>query len=126
MGFDNDGKMDLLITALGARTTLWRHTGPATGHWLTLKLVGTRGNRDAFGAHVRVTAGGHTRFAESRCPTSYVFQQDPRLHFGLGGNASAERIEVRWPGGQTQVLTNVAADRVLQVVEAGISRRPDR
>ena len=120
--FDNDGRMDLLITSLGDRVVLWRNMGQTGNHWLTLKLEGTRGNRDGFGAQVRVTAGGPTLYAESRCPTSYVFQQDPRLHFGLGGSRVVDRIEVRWPGGQTQTLTNVVADQVLKVTEPGESR----
>ena len=120
--FDNDGRMDLLITALAERATVWRNTRPETGHWLTLKLEGTRGNRDALGAQVRLTVGGRTRFAEARCPTSYEFQEDSRLHFGLGTNASVERLEIRWPGGQRQILTQVAGDRVLPVIEPGISR----
>jgi hypothetical protein len=120
--YDNDGRMDLLVTALGERATLWRNMIPTEAHWLTLKLVGSRGNRDGLGALVRVTAGGRTSSAEQRCPTSYVFQQDSRLHFGLAGNRVAERIEIRWPGGQTQAITNVPAGRILTVTEPGPSR----
>lgn len=120
--FDNDGRTDMLITSLGNRAVLWRNAGQTQRHWLTLRLEGTRGNRDGFGAQVRVTAGGHTFYAEGRCPTSYVFQQDPRLHFGLADNKSVERIEIRWPSGQGQTLTNVAADQILKVREPGESR----
>jgi hypothetical protein len=122
--FDNDGRMDLLITSLGDRAVLWRNVAQTGNHWLTLKLEGTRSNRDSFGAQVRVTVGGHTLYAEARCPTSYVFQQDPRLHFGLAGNKTAERIEIRWPSRQTLALTNVTADQVLKVTEPGQSRWP--
>lgn len=115
--FDNDGRVDLVITALGERAGLWRNVGPTSNHWLTLRLEGTRSNRDGFGAQVRVTVEGRTLFAESRCPTSYVFQQDPRLHFGLAGGKVADRVEVRWPSGQTQTLTNVTGDRVLPIRE---------
>jgi hypothetical protein len=120
--FDNDGRMDLLITSLGDRAVLWRNTGRAGNNWLTVKLEGTRCNRDGFGAKVRVTADGRTLCEESRCPTSYVFQQDPRLHFGLGKSTVAGRIEVRWPSGLTQTLTNVTANQVLKVTEPGASR----
>jgi hypothetical protein len=120
--FDNDGRMDLLITSLGDRAALWRNAGQTGNHWLTLRLEGARGNRDSFGAQVRVVAGGRALYAESRCPTSYVFQQDPRLHFGLGRNQTVERVEIRWPGGQNTALTNVTADQVLKVVEPGESR----
>jgi hypothetical protein len=124
--FDHDGRMDLLITTLAGRTVLWRNTAQTGNHWLTLRLEATRGNRDGFGTQVRVTTGGRTLYAEARCPTSYVFQQDARLHFGLGTNKAAERIELRWPGGQVQVLTNVIADQVLKVTEPGASRWPAR
>jgi enediyne biosynthesis protein E4 len=119
--FDNDGRVDVIITTLGGRAVLLKNRGAAS-RWLGLKLEGTRRNRDGFGAQVRVISGGRVQYAESRCPTSYVFQQDARLHFGLGGQARAERIEIRWPGGQTQTLTNVAADQVLKVREPGESR----
>ncbi len=124
--FDNDGGADLLITTLGGRAVLWRNVGPATNHWLTLTLQGTHGNRDGFGAQVRVTAGGRTFSAEARCPTGYLFQQDPRPHFGLGEAKTVDRIEIRWPGGATQTLTNVAADQLLKIAEPGESRWPWR
>ena len=116
---DNDGRMDLLVTALADPAILLHNRRPNANHWLTLKLVGTRGNRDGFGAQVAVTAGGRVFKAETRCPTNYLFQQDPRLHFGLGTAARVDRLEIRWPkpGGQTQVLTDVPVDRVLRVTE---------
>jgi hypothetical protein len=120
--FDNDGRMDLLITALGDRAALWRNVSRNPNHWLTLVLEGTRCNRDGFGARVRVVAGGRTWEMLARCPTGYVFQQDPRLHFGLGPLTAAERIEIRWPDGQTQSLTNAPVDRILKLVEPGVPR----
>jgi len=125
--FDNDGRLDMLITSLGDRAVLLRNVAQTGSHWLTLKLEGTRGNRDGFGARVRVSVGGRILDSEMRCPTSYLFQQDPRLHLGLGSHKTVDRIEVRWPGGQTLALTNVMADQVLKVTEPGESRwRPHR
>jgi hypothetical protein len=124
--YDNDGRQDLILTSLGERTVLWRNLGNPAHHWLTLDLEGTLSNRDALGARVRLTAGGSLRYAESRCPTIYVFQQDPRLHFGLGQAAVVDRIEIQWPSGQTQILSNIAADRVLKITEPGTSRWPKR
>lgn len=120
--FDNDGRMDLLVTTLGDRPVLLRNVGSPQRCWLTLRLHGTRGNRDGFGAQVRVMAGGGTWAAQARCPTGYLFQQDPRLHFGLAANAAVEQIEIRWPSGQTQVLSDVAVDQILDVTEPGVSR----
>ncbi len=115
--FDNDGRMDLVVTTLGDRARLWRDQTTWSTHWLTLKLVGSRSNRDGFGTQVKVAAGGRVWAAEARCPTTYVFQQDPRLHFGLGAARVVDRIELRWLSGQVQSLTNVAPDRILQVRE---------
>ncbi len=120
--FNNDGRVDLLLSTIGDRAILLENRTPPSHHWLTLKLEGTRGNRDGFGAQVRVTVGGRVLYAENRCPTSYVFQQDPRLHFGLADQATAERVEIRWPSGQIQTLTNLAADRILTIREPGESR----
>jgi enediyne biosynthesis protein E4 len=116
---DNNGRMDILVTSIGDRAILLRNRGKFPGHWLTLKLTGTRCSRDGFGAQVKVTAGNRVFQAEARCPTSYVFQQDPRLHFGLGSAVKADRLEIRWPkpSTQVQVLTNVAVDQVLRIQE---------
>lgn len=115
--YDNDGRMDLVLTSLGDRAVLL-HNQLATGaHWLTVKLTGRRSNRDGFGAKIKVIAGGRTLRAEARCPTSYVFQRDPRLHFGLGTSSNVDRIEVRWPSGQTQVMERPPIDRVVTLVE---------
>lgn len=117
--FDNDGRMDLMLTSSGGRAVLLRNRGANSNHWFTLKLAGSRSNRDSFGAQVKVTAGTRTLQAEARCPTSYVFQQYPRLHFGLGQESKVDRIEIRWPrpSGQTQVPTDVAVDQILRVQE---------
>jgi hypothetical protein len=124
--FDNDGRLDLIMTRLGDHAVLWRNVDRTHQHWLTLELEGTLSNRDAFGTRVRLTAGGRTQYAEARCPTSYVFQQDPRLHFGLGSAAAIDQIEIRWPSDQTQILSQVAADRILKITEPGASRWPAR
>ena len=120
--FDEDGRMDLVITTLGGRAALWRNVTSTGNHWLRVRLEGTQGNRDGLGARVRLTVGGNKLDAEMRCPTSYLFQQDPRLHFGLGPNAVVDTLEVRWPSGQIQVLTNIPADQVLKIIEPGASR----
>jgi len=117
LDFDNDGRTDLVLTTLGDRARLLRNRTASPGRWLKLKLAGTRSNRDGFGALVKVSAASRVWVAEARCPTSYVFQQDPRLHFGLGAATRADRIEIRWPSGQTQTLTNVTAGQLLQIRE---------
>ena len=116
---DNDGKLDILLTSLGGPAILLHNRSATPHHWLTVKLVGARCNRDAFGAQVKVVAGQRVFQAEYRCPTSYLSQQDSRLHFGLGQSSRIDRIEVRWPqpSGRLQVLTDVPIDQVLVIEE---------
>ena len=77
-----------------------------------LKLAGTRSNRSALGAKVRLTAAGRTQIDEVRSGGSYLSQNDLRLHFGLGAAQRVDRIEIEWPSGARQTLRDVAADRV--------------
>ena len=86
-------------------------------HWLRLALRGSRGNRDGFGARVRLWAGDLAQLREHTSAHGYNSTNDPRLLFGLGSNAKADRIEIAWPGGQVQVLTDVDADQTVVVTE---------
>ena len=115
--FDNDGRMDLVVTTLGDRPFLLRNQHPDPGHWLKVDLEGTVSNRDGFGARVQVEAGGQTYVAESRCAFGFLMQSDRRLHFGLGDHTKVDRIEVRWPSGQVQELRSVEADQILKIRE---------
>ncbi|NWF86150.1 MAG: CRTAC1 family protein, partial [Bryobacteraceae bacterium] len=117
LDFDNDGRLDLFITVLADRAILLRNRGRADHHWLLLDLEGTRSNRSGYGALITVTAAGHVTRTEALCPTGFLLQGDKRVHVGLGTAKAAERIEIRWPGGATQVLTEVKADQILKVRE---------
>jgi hypothetical protein len=117
--FDDDGRMDVLVTAMADRCFLLRNRDKSGNHWLTLDLEGTASNRDGFGALVTVTAGGKRFVAESRCAFGFLMQSDRRVHFGLGNAATVDRLEVRWPSKQVQELTNVRADQILKVREPG-------
>lgn len=119
---DNDGRMDVVISALADRAVLLHNRADTGHHWLMIDLEGTQSNRDGFGALVEVTVGERVLRREARCPTGYVFQDDTRLHFGLGAASQVERIEIRWPSGVVQVLTEVAANQILKVEEPGESR----
>jgi len=116
---NNDGQLDVLLCSIGDRAVLLQNRLPAANHWLTLRLVGTRCNRDAFGAKVKVIAGDRTFQCECRCATSYVFQQDSRLHFGLGNQPKVDRIEIIWPkpSGKKQILSDVHADQLMTIRE---------
>jgi hypothetical protein len=115
--YDNDGRVDLLVTAIGDRPFLMHNRTPSENHWLALDLQGTRSNRDGFGAKVKLLAQGNTYSAEARCAFGFLTQSDRRLHFGLGRAASVERLEIRWPSRQIQVLENIKVDQILRVRE---------
>ena len=118
--YDNDGDLDLLFTPNNRKATLLRNEGgAAAGHWITLRLVGVRANRDAVGARVTVTAGGRRQIAEVRSASSYLSQNDMRLHFGLGAADRVESIEVRWPlkARTIERLGPIAADQFLTLRE---------
>jgi hypothetical protein len=108
----NDGCMDAVVSVLNGRPAVFRSRGGNGNHWLTLNLVGTRSNRDAFGAKVKV----NEQYGYCTSTGSYLSAHDKRLHFGLNSERDA-KVEIRWPSGATQTLTNVAADQVLTVRE---------
>lgn len=116
--FLNSGAEDLLISVLDGSPVLLRNRAPQPGHWLRLKAVGTRSNRDGFGVRVEVKAGGLTQAAEVRANSSFESASDPRLHFGLGAATRVDSMVVRWPSGKVETLGAEAADQEL-VVEEG-------
>jgi enediyne biosynthesis protein E4 len=113
---DNDGALDIAVTANGGPAVLFRNSGNSNRR-LRVKLVGTKSNRDGIGAVVRVTAGGGTQDQMLRSGGSYESASELVLTFGLGTAAQADAIEVRWPSGQTDRLTNVRADQIITVKE---------
>jgi hypothetical protein len=117
--YDNDGRMDIIATAIGDRPFLLHNRDRSGNHWLTLDLQGTKSNRDGFGAKVRISAGGKTYFAESRCAFGFLMQSDRRLHFGLGSASNIDRIEITWPSKKVQELTNVKPNQILKIRETG-------
>jgi hypothetical protein len=115
--YDTDGKVDAFLVNLGAPGVLLHNTTKDAGHWIKVRLVGTKSNRDGIGAVVEVAAGGLKQRAERVGGSGYLSQDDWRLHFGLGAGTRADRITVTWPSGIRQVLENVAADQVVTVTE---------
>jgi hypothetical protein len=122
---DNDGDPDIVIANNGQTADLLRNDGGNRGNAILIRTVGTRSNRDGIGARVKLWAGDETVIVrEVKAGSSYLGQNDMRVHFGLGRASRAERIEVSWPGGAIDVLENVDANFVLTVVEgAGITDR---
>jgi hypothetical protein len=115
--FDDDGDLDVLITNLADTPVLLRNDWPATGHWLRLRLVGTTANRDGLGARVTVEAGGRSWTRIHHAASGFLTQNDPRLHFGLGGATRVDHLEVVWPSGQTQSFDGLEVDRPFTVTE---------
>ena len=115
--YDNDGDLDVFVTVSGGRPFLLRNDEPHHTGWLLLALVGRNGGAP-LGARVTLTSGGRSRNAEWRSASTYLGQSDPRLHFGLGrGVANVEEVAVLWPGGQRQVVKDLAAGRIQQIRE---------
>ena len=116
--YDNDGDGDIFVSDSDApHCTLLRNDGGNANHWLMVRTVGTRSNRDGIGARIRVTAGDLAQTKEVRSTYGYLGANDLRVHFGLGQRESAEHIEIRWPSGTVQVLENVKANQFLTIRE---------
>ena len=115
--YDNDGDLDIIVVNLVGPPTLLRNDGGNRNHAIVLRLAGRTSNRDGVGAKVKVVANGRTQTAEKRSSGGYLSQNDPRLFFGIGQARAADRVEVVWPSGRTQVLTNVAPGTTVDVEE---------
>ena len=115
--FDNDGRLDIVITSVGRKAVLLRNTRAGAGHWITIRAVGTRSNRFGLGARVEIPTPGLTRVGEINNVASYLSANDVRFHAGVGAVTVIPRIVIRWPSGTTQTLTDVAVDQVLVVRE---------
>jgi hypothetical protein len=117
LDYDNDGRMDILVTCIGDRPFLLHNRDKSGNHWITLDLQGTKSNRDGFGAKITLTAGGKSYYSQARCPAGFLGQSDRRVHFGFGPSKTVEKLEIRWPSGTVQTLSGVAADQILKVRE---------
>ena len=123
---DNDGDVDVVVNNVHAPPDLFRLDSPGGAHWITLKLAGTRSNRSAIGARVRLFAQGRAQVQEVRGGGSYYSQNDLRVHFGLGRSAAVERVEVRWPNGLEEQWTSLEPDRIISLTEGSGSAMPQK
>jgi hypothetical protein len=114
---DNDGDIDVVVNNMHAAPDLFRLDLQGGAHWTTLKLVGTRSNRSAIGARVRLFTAGGMQVQEVRGGGSYYSQNDLRVHFGLGRTAAVERLEIRWPNGLEEQWVDLDADRIVTLTE---------
>jgi enediyne biosynthesis protein E4 len=114
--FDNDGDLDILVVNLNEPPSLLRNDLRGSHHWLKLKLLGTKSNRSAIGARVLIRYGRRVQVQEVLSQSSFYSVNDPRLHFGLGSEKTAD-IEIRWPSGLEEGFKSVAADQFLVLKE---------
>jgi len=123
---DNDGDLDLLVVNNGGRPNLLLNDGSNVGNSVLVQALGTTSNRSGIGTRLTLTAGGRRQVREVQSGSSYLAQNDPRAHFGLGGAERAERLEIRWPDGSNEAVENLPANHLV-VVRQGkgiVSRTP--
>jgi hypothetical protein len=119
--YDNDGRVDAVVTTNDGQAHLLHNQTATKSHWILLKLIGHRSNRDAIGAVVTLVTSSGQQYATVSTASSYLSASDKRVHFGLGGESSIQKLEIRWPSGVRQTLTNVAVDQVLQIDEPAVT-----
>jgi len=115
---DNDGRIDAVISVLNGPAKYFHNVSTGGNHWLTLKLVGVKSNRMGLGARVAITLpDGTKQYNHATASTGYAASSDPRVHFGLGSAKSVKKIEIAWPSGIHQTLSDVEADRIITIRE---------
>ncbi len=115
---NNDGRIDVVVSAIGSPAELLYNTSTDTNHWILIRTVGVKSNRDGIGTRVKVTGtSGSVQYNHVTTAGSYASSSDPRVHFGLAADALIKEIELKWPSGAVQVLRNVKADQILNVTE---------
>ena len=115
---DNDGRIDAVVTTNGGAAHILRNETITANHWITLHLTGHKSNRDGIGAVVKLTSKQRSQWVTVTTSSGYLSASDPRVHFGLGDSSQADSIEIHWPSGIVQTLTNIKGDRQIQVDES--------
>ncbi len=114
---DGDGRIDVVTTALASPAEIWMNRSAGAGHWLDIALEGTRSNRDGIGARIDVTTKSGPQSNHMTTSVGYASSSYGPVHFGLGPDAVATKIEIHWPSGAVQTLENIHAGQVLKVTE---------
>ena len=111
--FNGDGRIDAVVSSLGEPAELWENVSPDAGHWIIIRPRGTKSNRDGIGARIRIG----NQYGEMTTTVGYASSADWGVHFGLGALTTIPKINITWPSGKAQTLTNVKGDLVLEVTE---------
>jgi len=116
--FDGDGRTDIVVTSMDANAELWMNRSANAGHWVDIALRGTKSNRDGIGARIRVVTKAGAQYNHQTSSVCYASSSLGPVHFGLGSESKAQKIEITWPSGIVQTLENIDADHVLKITEA--------
>jgi hypothetical protein len=123
---DNDGRIDAVVSTNGGSVHILHNETVTANHWITLRLVGHKSNRDGIGAVIKLVTGQGPQWVTVTTSGSYLSASDPRAHFGLGNDPIATSIEIKWPSGIVQALDNVKGDQQVQIDEPAGSSAPTR
>jgi hypothetical protein len=115
--YDNDGKLDMLVVDSEGKPLLLHNQGEDVGHWLGVRLVGVKSNRDGYGALLTATVGGRTLLRQCQSGGSYMSASDKRVHFGLGSATKVDSLTVKWPSGRTDTYRDLPAGRYVTIRE---------
>ncbi len=115
---NNDGRMDAVVTVLNGHPEVMMNETVNRNHWIIIKLIGVADNRDGLGTKVKVITRSGVQYNEATTAVGYNSSSDKRVHFGLGNDTMIDRLELSWPTGVRQVLTNVKVDQILTVRES--------
>ena len=114
--FFNDGQIGIAVNCRGDSPVILRNEG-TSNHWLEVLLIGTKSNRDGIGSLLKLSSGGVVQVDQSKGGTSYMSASDPRIHFGLGKRSKIDSLQITWPSGKVDKLTDVPVDSVIAVKE---------
>src|SRR5579859_3313963 len=114
---NNDGNVDMVVFNVGAPPSVFINETKNANHRVLFKLIGTKSNRGAVGARITVTSATRSQIEEIKAGSSYLSTNDPRLHFGLGGDTVMDKVEIRWPNGNVETLRKVPADAIYMITE---------
>jgi hypothetical protein len=116
---NNDGRIDVVVSAVGDHAELLYNTTTNSNHWILLQTIGVKSNRDGIGTRIKLTGeSGLVQYNHVTTAGSFASSSDKRVHFGLGRDTRIKEIELRWTSGRVQVLRNVKVDQILKITES--------